>query len=99
MLLLIELSRLRIESFFALPFSFYHIMGSWVGIRVMVRESFQIFFASPERYIVAIVTWSSKGARTALKYCSMPQRSSSLGISNPVKWLWFRDSNAAGVAR
>lgn len=28
-------------------------------------------FASPERYIVAIVTWSSKGARTALKYCSM----------------------------
>lgn len=99
MLLLIELSRLRIESFFALPFCFYHIMGSWVGIRVMVRESFQIFFASPERYIVAIVTWSSKGARTALKYCSMPQRSSSLGISNPVKWLWFRDSNASGVAR
>lgn len=38
MLLLIELSRLRIESFFALPFCSYHIMGSWVGIRVMVRE-------------------------------------------------------------
>ena len=55
-------------------------MGSWVGIRVMVREWFQIFFASPERYIVAIVTWSSTGARTAaLKYCSMSQRSSSLG--------------------
>ena len=44
--LLIELSRLRIESFFALPFCSY---GSWVGIRVMVRKSFQIFFASPER--------------------------------------------------
>ncbi|MCD7462088.1 hypothetical protein HAX54_047739 [Datura stramonium] len=34
-----------------------------------------------------------KGARTALKYCSMSQRSSSLGISNPVEWLWFRDSS------
>lgn len=97
MLLLIELSRLRIESFFALPFCFYHIMGSWVGIRVMIRESFQIFFASPERYIVTIVTWSSKGH--ALKYCSMSQRSSSLGILNPVEWLWFRGSNASGVAR
>lgn len=61
MLLLIELSRLRIESFsFSFPFSSYHIMGSWVGIRVMVRELFPIFFASPEKYIVAIVTWSSK---------------------------------------
>lgn len=46
MLLSIELSRLRIESFFAFPFRFYHIMGSWVGIRVMVREWFPIFFAS-----------------------------------------------------
>lgn len=63
MLLWIELSRLRIESFFALPFCSYHIMGSWGGIRVMVRESFPILFASPERDIVAIVTWSSKGAR------------------------------------
>ncbi|KAG5619479.1 hypothetical protein H5410_019303 [Solanum commersonii] len=33
------------------------------------------------------------GARTTLKYCSMSQRSSSLGISNPVEWLWFRDSS------
>lgn len=37
LVLLIELSRLRIE-FFSLPFRSYHIMGSWVGIRVMVRN-------------------------------------------------------------
>lgn len=53
MLLLIELSRLRIESFsFSFPFSSYHIMGSWVGIRVMVRELFPIFFASPENVAI-----------------------------------------------
>jgi hypothetical protein len=46
MLLSIELSRLRIESFFAFTFRSYHIMGCWIGIRVMVRERFQIFFAS-----------------------------------------------------
>lgn len=66
LVLLIELSRLRIEDFFSLPFRSYHIMGSWVGIRVMVRKCFQIFFASPERYIVSIVTWSSKGALLVL---------------------------------
>ena len=38
LVLLIELSRLRIEDFFSLPFRSYHIMGSWVGIRVMVRN-------------------------------------------------------------
>ncbi|KAL0391288.1 UNVERIFIED_CONTAM: hypothetical protein Slati_4547300 [Sesamum latifolium] len=96
MLLLIELSRLRIESFFALPFCSYHIMGRnpCDGSRVVSN-----ILHIPERYIVAIVTWSSKGARTALKYCSMSQRSSSLGILNPVEWLWFRGSNASGVAR
>lgn len=65
LVLLIELSRLRI-SFFSFPFRSYHIMGSWAGIRVMVRKCFQRFFASPERYIVSIVTWSSKGALLVL---------------------------------
>ncbi|MFS7918532.1 hypothetical protein Hanom_Chr03g00202301 [Helianthus anomalus] len=43
LVLFIELSRLRI-SFFSFPFRSNHIMGSWVGIRVMVRKCFQRFF-------------------------------------------------------
>lgn len=58
-------------------------------------------FVSPERYIVAIVTWSSKGARTALikVLFHVPEVACILGISNPplngaavpgLKCVWSR---------
>lgn len=58
-------------------------------------------FVSPERYIVAIVTWSSKGARTALikVLFHVPEVFEPWHFESPVEWLRFRDSNASGVAR
>lgn len=50
----------------------------------MVRECFQIFFASPERDIVSIVTWSSKGARTTLKSTLYPRGLRALAFRIPL---------------
>lgn len=36
---------------------------------------------------------------TSTVECPRGRESHFLGISDPVEWLWFRDSNASGVAR
>ncbi|KAL5741513.1 hypothetical protein ACOSP7_028245 [Xanthoceras sorbifolium] len=57
-------------------------------------------FVSPERYIVAIVTGSSKRARTALikVLFHVPKVFEPWHFESPVEWLRFRDSNASGVS-
>ncbi|KAL5739335.1 hypothetical protein ACOSQ2_028515 [Xanthoceras sorbifolium] len=57
-------------------------------------------FVSPERYIVAIVTGSSKRARTALikVLFHVPEVFEPWHFESPVEWLRFRDSNASGVS-
>ncbi|XLT13166.1 hypothetical protein HN51_058856 [Arachis hypogaea] len=59
----VRLARLDSSTTKPLPFRSYYIMGSWVGIHVMVREWLQIFFAS----IFGLVLEMSRGTELVVE--------------------------------
>ena len=99
MLLLIELSRLRIESVFfpsILLFPYHGQLGRnpCDGSRVVSN----ILRIPREIHCCHCDLVVNRGTNSRLKVLfHVPEVFEPW--SNPVEWLWFRDSNASGVAR